>query len=138
MNGRKKLGAIAGTVALVGAVLGMSTVYRTLPVGSSVATTKSGSTTTASTTVALDPPQPVGDPGPWNLVFDSEFNGSSLDTSQWSTGMRGVSGITEGANSYEQECYDPAQVSVAGGALNLSVIPKEETCGGFTRPYASG
>ncbi len=74
---------------------------------------------------------------PWNLVFDSEFNGSSLDTSQWSTGWLG-SGITQPVNSYEQECYDPAQVSVANGELDLTAIAEAETCGGVTRPYASG
>ena len=55
---------------------------------------------------------------PWSLLFDSEFNGSSLDTSQWSTGWFG-SGITQPVNSYEQECYDPAQVSVANGEARL-------------------
>ncbi|MGA2530632.1 MAG: glycoside hydrolase family 16 protein [Acidimicrobiales bacterium] len=84
------------------------------------------------------PPRPVGGAaGPWNLVFDSEFNGSSLDTSQWSTGFFG-SGITQPDNSFEQECYDPAQVSVANGALELTAIAKAENCGGVTRPYASG
>jgi len=30
--------------------------------------------------------QPVGGPGgPWNLVFDSEFSGATLNASQWST-----------------------------------------------------
>jgi beta-glucanase (GH16 family) len=70
-------------------------------------------------------------------VFDSEFNGSSLDTSQWSTGWFG-SGITQPVNSSEQECYDPAQVSVTNGELDLTAIAKTETCGGVTRPYASG
>jgi chitodextrinase len=28
-------------------------------------------------------PQPLGPPGSWNLSFDDEFNGSSLDTSKW-------------------------------------------------------
>jgi beta-glucanase (GH16 family) len=70
-------------------------------------------------------------------VFDSEFNGSSLDTSQWSTGFFG-SGITVAANGFEQQCYDPAQVSVASGALDLTAVAKAETCGGVTQPYASG
>jgi beta-glucanase (GH16 family) len=70
-------------------------------------------------------------------VFDSEFAGSSLDSSQWSTGWFG-SGITPPVNSYEQECYDPNQVSVANGSLELSAIAQPESCGGVTRPYASG
>src|ERR1039458_3560860 len=39
-------------------------------------TTTSPQTTTTTTSVASSSPQPVGDiAGPWNLVFDSEFNG---------------------------------------------------------------
>lgn len=70
-------------------------------------------------------------------VFSSEFNGSSLDPSQWSTGWF-ASGITTGANSLEQDCMDPAQVNVSGGSLNLTAIAKVETCGGISQPYASG
>ena len=82
--------------------------------------------------------QPLGRvAGPWNLAFDSEFNGSSLDTSQWSTGWFG-SGITTGASSSEQQCYDPSQVSVTGGVLNLSAVARAVTCGGTVHPYASG
>ena len=94
--------------------------------------------TTTPTTGTSGPVQPVGqDAGPWNLAFDSEFNGSSLDTSQWSTGWFG-SGITTGASSSEQQCYDPSQVSVTNGALNLSAVARTETCGGAVQPYASG
>ncbi len=76
-------------------------------------------------------------PGPWTLAFDSEFNGASLDTSQWSTGWFG-SGITAPVNSNEAECYDPAQVSVGNGELDLTAIARAETCGGVNRSYASG
>jgi beta-glucanase (GH16 family) len=101
-------------------------------------------TTIEATTLDSSSPQPVGDiVGPWYLVFDSEFNGTSLDASQWSTGSWSKEtlglGITTGADwSIEQECRDPAQVSVANGALNLTAVAKEETCGGVTEPYASG
>ncbi|HEX7459505.1 MAG TPA: glycoside hydrolase family 16 protein, partial [Acidimicrobiales bacterium] len=60
-----------------------------------------------------------------------------LDTSQWSTGWFG-SGITTGASSSEQQCYDPSQVSVTGGVLNLSAVARAVTCGGTVHPYASG
>ena len=84
-------------------------------------------------------PQPVGGAtGPWNLVFDSEFNGSSLDRLQWSTGAYGAPGVTAGYNTLEQDCYNPAQVSVTGGALNITAIADGETCGGVTQPYATG
>jgi beta-glucanase (GH16 family) len=71
------------------------------------------------------------------MIFDDEFNGSSLDTSNWSTGWFG-SGITAPVNSEELECYDPAQVVEGAGELDLNLIAQSETCGGQTRPYASG
>ena len=94
--------------------------------------------TTTTTAVTPGVPQPVGGaPGPWRLVFDSEFTGTSLDTSQWSTGWFGA-GITKGINSAEIECMDPSQVVVSGGALQLTAIHQSETCGGVTQPYTSG
>jgi beta-glucanase (GH16 family) len=89
-----------------------------------------------------NPPQPFGNvAGPWKLMFDSEFNGSSLDTYQWSTGVDGAPGITNGYDAaIEQECYDPAQVNISGGTLNLTAITKTEYCPpyGGTELYTSG
>jgi beta-glucanase (GH16 family) len=79
---------------------------------------------------------PAGVPGDWALKFDSEFTGTSLNTTQWSTGWYG-SGITPPANSQEDDCYDPAQVSEGGGALSLSLIQQSENCGGQEN-YAGG
>jgi beta-glucanase (GH16 family) len=81
-------------------------------------------------------PVPAGVPGQWALKFDAEFTGTSLDTSQWSTGWYG-SGITAPANEEENDCYDPAQVSEGGGALSLSLTQKSENCGS-PEPYAAG
>lgn len=81
--------------------------------------------------------QPIGLSGKWKLVFDDEFNGTSLDTTKWSTGWFG-NGITRGANVKEQECNDPAQVTIANGELNIVAIARQETCGGVTYPYTSG
>ena len=80
---------------------------------------------------------PAGDPGSWRLVFDDEFDGNSLNTAKWSVGWFGR-GITQPLTPAELECFDPAQVSVGGGELSLSMIAKSESCGGKTRPYASG
>lgn len=103
-----------------------------------VVPTSTTTTTTTTTTPASGMPQPAGGPGgSWKVLFDSEFRGSSLDTSQWSTGWGGA-GITKGINNYEVECMDPAQVSVANGELNLTAVAKPETCAGETQPYASG
>jgi beta-glucanase (GH16 family) len=70
-------------------------------------------------------------------VFDDEFIGSRLNTRYWSTGWFG-SGITGPLGSGSLECFDPAQVTVGGGELDVSMIAKPESCGGQTHPYASG
>jgi beta-glucanase (GH16 family) len=82
-------------------------------------------------------PGPPGDPSSWNLIFDDEFDGSSLDSQDWSTGWYG-SGVTAPVNAEELECYDPSQVVEANGELDLNLIQQSESCGGETRPYASG
>jgi Glycosyl hydrolases family 16 len=99
-------------------------------------------TPAAPTAPVVSPPatagaSPAGDPGNWRLVFDDEFGGTSLNTAKWSAGWFG-SGITQPLTPAELECFDPAEVSVGGGALNLSMIAKSETCGRKTRPYGSG
>ena len=75
-------------------------------------------------------------PGDWTLKFDSVFNGTSLDTTEWSTGWYG-SGLTAPANDQEDDCYDPAQVTEGGGALSLGVVQKTEYCG-QEEQYAAG
>jgi hypothetical protein len=78
---------------------------------------------------------PLGMPGNWNLILDSEFSGSSLDTSIWRTGWFG-SGVTSPANSLEQDCYSPQNVSFPGdGTMHLKVTAAQSTCGGQTYPY---
>jgi beta-glucanase (GH16 family) len=71
------------------------------------------------------------------LLFDDEFNGTSLDTRKWAKGWL-ASGITPPINSSENDCYDPKQVKVADGELDLTLIAKPETCGGRRRAFASG
>ena len=99
--------------------------------------------TTAATPRRAPSPPPTGVPGPpadpstWHSIFDDEFNATSLDSSKWSTGWYG-SGITAPVNAEELQCYDPNQVSVAGGELDLNLVAKTESCGGQTRSYASG
>jgi beta-glucanase (GH16 family) len=84
-------------------------------------------------------PTPVGDPGNWHLVFDDEFNGSSLD-GQWSNGLWGFDGPLD--PSEELECYPASQVTEGGGSLSLTAITKTASCsisgGSITEPYQSG
>ena len=87
--------------------------------------------------VGAVPAAPAGLPGSWHLAFDDEFNGSSLDTSRWSTGWFG-SGITGGISASEPECYDPSHVVQSNGELDLNLTATPESCDGSTHPYASG
>jgi beta-glucanase (GH16 family) len=80
---------------------------------------------------------PLGVSGRWHLVFDDEFSGTSLDTRKWSTGWFG-SGITGGVKSDEPDCYDPSQVAVSGGGLNLTMLARSAICNGGTHHYVSG
>ncbi|MFY9934628.1 MAG: glycoside hydrolase family 16 protein [Streptosporangiaceae bacterium] len=76
-------------------------------------------------------------PGAWTLKFDSEFSGSGLETSMWSTGWYG-SGVTAPVSDQEDDCYDPSQVSQGGGALSLTLTRKSENCGNGDARYAAG
>jgi beta-glucanase (GH16 family) len=86
-------------------------------------------------------PRPVGHGGRWHLIFDDEFAGTRLDTAKWSTGWYG-SGITGPVNPGEMQCYDPAQVAVGGGELDIRLVARSERCstgsGTRSRPYVSG
>lgn len=71
--------------------------------------------------------RPVGISGSWRLVFDDEFNGSSLDLNKWQPNWLGPNdqAVTQYINSEEYECYDPANVKVASGEVVLSVKAKK-------------
>jgi beta-glucanase (GH16 family) len=80
---------------------------------------------------------PVGVAGSWHLIFDDEFDESSLNAADWSTGWFG-SGITGGVSSTEPECYDPSHVVVGSDELDLNFAQGAETCDGASHPYTSG
>jgi len=95
--------------------------------------------TTTTTSVASSSPQPVGDiAGPWNLVFDSEFNGSSLDASQWSADLFGSGYRGPVDPTYGLDVSAASQVSVGGGSLRIKAIHKTNTSSKGTFPYTSG
>ena len=117
------------------------------PAATSSATTAvpTGAASTPTTAASAAPaapaagrtPMPDGASGSWTLAFDDEFNGTALDRTKWNTGWFG-SGVTAPVGSSEQQCYDPAQVSVHNGTLHLDATARSEQCGGSTRPYSSG
>jgi len=74
---------------------------------------------------------PAGLPGRWNLVFDDEFNGPSLDRSIWRTCYDW--GCTISTNN-EEESYVSSGVSLGGGRLVLTATQRS------TRglPFSSG
>jgi beta-glucanase (GH16 family) len=102
-----------------------------------------GKTTTVDhwTVKQAGSPQPVGDiAGPWNLVFDSEFNGSTLDATKWTPGWFG-SGYTGPIDlPYGLDVCATSQVSVSSGSLQIDAIAEQNTSsqGTGTFPYTSG
>lgn len=83
---------------------------------------------------------PVGVTGSWDLKFQDEFNGTSLDKTKWNDNWLGRPGaITKPVNSAELGAYDPAQVRVADGYLQLTAINSPVTAAdGKTYQYRSG
>jgi beta-glucanase (GH16 family) len=65
----------------------------------------------------------VAPPSTWKLAFDSDFSGSALDTNVWSTcywfASPGAGCTNNGNSNQEKEWYQPSQVQVSGGTLNL-------------------
>jgi Glycosyl hydrolases family 16 len=62
---------------------------------------------------------PNGPTGSWKLVFDDEFDGSSLDTTNWSTSWFN-------GGSMNNVTTSPSNVSVAGGVLSLKLSNSSE------------
>lgn len=85
-------------------------------------------------------PIPVGVIGSWDLKFQDEFNGTSLDKTKWNDNWLGNAGaITKPVNSAEIGAYDPAQVSVSGGNLQLTAVQQStRAADGKTYAYKSG
>lgn len=83
-------------------------------------------------------PVPSGAPGNWTLAWSDEFTGTALDATKWSTGWFGTGVTVPVGGTAESAAYDPAQVSVAGGYLNLTTKTSSATVGGHTYPYRSG
>jgi beta-glucanase (GH16 family) len=96
------------------------TTTSTAPAGS--ASRDSGGGSDQST--CSDSTPPVAAPsGTWSCTFDDEFNGSSLDTSQWQPMLTADSGYMTGP-LLSQACYvdNPQTINESGGTLNLSVV----------------
>ncbi len=81
-------------------------------------------------------PTPVGQTGNWKMIFNDEFTGTALNLAKWRPNWLGSSdtAITGPVNSSESACFDPRQVTVANGELDLTAVAR--SCNGYR--YASG
>jgi beta-glucanase (GH16 family) len=82
-------------------------------------------------------PVPTGVPGSWHLIFDDEFNGSSLDP-DWSTGWFGSGTTVAPEGDSVPECYAPGNVVEANDELDLNFTDQSSVCDGSTHPDTSG
>ncbi|HVB93593.1 MAG TPA: glycoside hydrolase family 16 protein [Acidimicrobiales bacterium] len=84
----------------------------------------------------------VSDGSTWTCSFDTEFNGTTLDTSKWTPITTAASGYTSGLVA----CFvnSPNNISVGNGYLSLTARKEAApfTCkdpyGSFTTQYTSG
>lgn len=76
----------------------------------------------------IDPTKPVND---WQLVWSDEFDGSEINTNNWTHEVN----CTGGGNN-EKQCYteSPDNSFVSDGTLKLVALPAEE---GAAQPYTS-
>jgi len=78
-------------------------------------------------------------PGTWTLTWNEDFNGTSLDSTKWNTGMRWSDILNN-----ELEAYTPQNVTVANGLCTLKAEKRpcqDTTYNGYTWgtfSYASG
>ena len=106
----------------------------TTPTTTTPTTTTPTTTTPTAGTSASVTPQPVGIPGNWTMVLDSEFDTTTLNTSIWRPGWWG-SEVTDPVNVLEDDCYNADNVALSGTALDLSVTNQSSSCDGVTYPY---
>lgn len=82
--------------------------------------------------------QPLGQRGNWNLVFDDEFNGTSLDATKWVPCFHWGTNAGCGSSTTPQSWNLPSNVIVSRGTLKLRAQNQPITENGTTYPYTSG
>ena len=84
---------------------------------------------------------PVGQSGPWHLVFQDEFDGGALNHEKWTPcypWFDPATGCTSEGNQ-ELQWYLPTGVTVQNGVLTLSANPdRYKAPDGHTYQYTSG
>ncbi len=92
-----------------------------------------------SPAASQEQPTPVGQDGEWTLIFNDEFEGSSLDESKWSLCYWWDNDGCSNEGNNELEWYMPDDVLVEDGALRLRAQERTiEASNGQTYDYTSG
>ncbi|MFT5163280.1 MAG: beta-glucanase (GH16 family) [Alteromonadaceae bacterium] len=95
-----------------------------------------GSTVDTPPEVELPPAVEIVPPTEWTLVWEDNFDGTSLNTDSWNieTGDGTEYGLPAGWGNNEQQWYSGDNITLSEG--NLVITAKEEPTGGM--PYTSG
>ncbi len=80
---------------------------------------------------------PVSDSKNWKLIFDDEFNGSSLDKTKWVPCFRWTDGTGCATTTTPQTWYSPSNVIISNGTLKLRTQNHPVTMDGKAYPYTS-
>ena len=82
---------------------------------------------------------PVGQEGNWQLVFNDEFDGETLDRSRWTVCYWWNDNGCTNLGNHEMEWYTPDNILLEDGILRLRAQEQEfRTDGGQIYPYTSG
>ncbi len=65
-------------------------------------------------------------PGNWQLVFNDEFSGSSVDTTKWNV----LNNVNYGTGGKEDQCYFARNASVSNGTLKIAAKRETVECSG--------
>jgi beta-glucanase (GH16 family) len=136
---RRARRALGGTAALAGVAALLTAGGWTPPAESAVRTAVPSTSATSSSTPYCGPQQLKVDGSPWTCTFSDNFSGSTLDTTKWSVGTTAQTGFSVG-----QTCFQSGDVTVSGGALNLTSRDSgtpytcDSPAGAFTTRYSGG
>jgi beta-glucanase (GH16 family) len=92
-----------------------------------------------STSTPKPQPMPIGQSGDWHLLFNDDFEGTSLDTAKWTTCYWWDDHGCTIATNNELEWYQPDDVLVSNGTLKLRAQKRTISASdGNTYHYTSG
>lgn len=124
-NKKTRFWQIAGSVALVAVLAGGGGSSGGSSYSSLSSSDSSDSSAGSSPQFSRDSGRTGGINGDWELVWQDEFTGTSLDTSKWNTVDSYGRNECFGGGNNEAQCYtsNPENISVGGGNLVLTALP---------------